>query len=136
VDLEAAEAELECQRQGFARQQAMHPLNYDDDACKGAPSGLCFPGMAYNMAAAACRLEDISNTLDPKINERLNEAKQLLRVALEQQTESLASWHRATLSWPSQTMATTNRGLSNADIQQAAGSGSDTFGYSFDQPWT
>jgi hypothetical protein len=91
VDLEAAEAELKCQRQGFARQQATHPLNYDDDACKGAPSGLCFPGMAYNMAAAACRLEDISNTLDPKINERLNEAKQLLRVALEQQTESLAS---------------------------------------------
>jgi hypothetical protein len=36
------------------------------------------------MAAAGCRLEDISNTPDPKTNELLNEAKQLLHVALMQ----------------------------------------------------
>jgi hypothetical protein len=36
------------------------------------------------MAAVACRLEDISNTLDPKTNEQLNEEKRLLHVTLEQ----------------------------------------------------
>jgi hypothetical protein len=36
------------------------------------------------MAAAACRLEDISDTPDPKTNERLNEVKWILHVALEQ----------------------------------------------------
>jgi hypothetical protein len=36
------------------------------------------------MVATACRLEDISDTPDPKTNEWLNEAKRLLRVALEQ----------------------------------------------------
>jgi hypothetical protein len=38
---------------------------------------------AYNMAAAACRLEDISNTPDPKTNKRLHKMKRLLHVALE-----------------------------------------------------
>ena len=40
--------------------------------------------MAYNMASTASRLEDISDTPDPKTNERLNESKQLLRVTLKQ----------------------------------------------------
>jgi hypothetical protein len=53
----------------------MHPLGDDDDAYMGAPSGLCFPRVVYNMAAAACRLEDISNTLDSRTNKRLNKAK-------------------------------------------------------------
>ena len=42
-----------------------------------------FPRAAYNMAGAACQLEDISNMPDPKTNERLHEAKRLLHVALE-----------------------------------------------------
>ena len=49
----------------------------------GAPSGLCFPHAAYNMAAATCRVEDIFDTPDPKTNEWLNEVKWLLHVALE-----------------------------------------------------
>jgi hypothetical protein len=36
------------------------------------PSTLRFPWAAYNMVAAACRLEDISNTPDPKTNEQLH----------------------------------------------------------------
>ena len=62
----------------------MRPLGDDDDARMGTPSGLCFRHMVYNMAAAACRLEDISDMPDPKTNERLNEAKRLLHVDLEQ----------------------------------------------------
>ena len=50
----------------------MHPLSDYDDACTGAPSGLCFPHAVYNMATAAYHLEDITDTLDPKTNERLN----------------------------------------------------------------
>jgi hypothetical protein len=50
------------------------------------------------MAAATCCLEDIFNTPDAKTNEQLNEAKQLLRIALEQQAESLASRRHAVLS--------------------------------------
>ena len=65
-------------------QQATHPVGDNDDAHIGAPSGIYFPHTAYNMATAAYRLEDISNTLDPKTNERLNEAKWLLRVTLEE----------------------------------------------------
>ena len=49
----------------------------------GAPSGLCFPRAAYNMAVVAYRLEDISNMPDPKTKERLNEVKWVLHVALE-----------------------------------------------------
>jgi len=64
-----------------------------------APSGLYFPRAAYNMADTTCRLEDIFDTSDPKTNERLNRAKRLLRIALEQQLESLASQRRAMLSW-------------------------------------
>jgi len=59
VDLEATEAEPERQRQELARQQAAHPPIDDDGARTGAPSMLRFPRTAYNMAAAACRLEDI-----------------------------------------------------------------------------
>jgi hypothetical protein len=33
------------------------------------PSGLLFPRVAYNMAAAACPLEDIFDTPDLKTNE-------------------------------------------------------------------
>ena len=50
------------------------------------------------MAATACRLEDISDTPDPKTNEQLNEAKRLLYVSLELQAKSLASRHHAMLS--------------------------------------
>ena len=76
----------------------MHSLGDDDDARTGAPSSLFFPYVAYNMVAAACRLEDISNTLDIKTNERLNEAKRLFCVALEQHDESSASRRLAVLS--------------------------------------
>jgi hypothetical protein len=50
----------------------------------GAPSGLCFPHVTYNMAATAYHLEDISDMPDVRTNERSNEAKRLLRVTLEQ----------------------------------------------------
>jgi hypothetical protein len=97
VDLEAVEVELERQRQDFARQQTIHPLGDDNDARTGDPSGLCFPHAVYNMAAVACLLEDISDTSNPKANKWLNEAKQLLRVALEQQAESSSSRCHAAL---------------------------------------
>jgi hypothetical protein len=82
--MEAVEVEPEHQRPDFARQQVMQPLNNDDDDRTGAPSTLRFPRAAYNMAVTTYRLEDISDMLDPKTNERLHEAKRLLRVALEQ----------------------------------------------------
>jgi hypothetical protein len=69
VDLEAIEVELECQRQDFARQQAAQPPINDDNAYTGAPSTLRFPRAAYNMAAIAYRLEDISDMPDLKTNE-------------------------------------------------------------------
>ena len=53
------------------------------------------------MATTTCCLEDIYETLDPKTNERLNKAKRLLHVALEQQAESSASQRHAMLSRPS-----------------------------------
>ena len=84
LDLEAAEAELERQRQDLAWQQAMHPLGDDADVRTGAPSELYFHRTVYNMVATAYRLEDISNMPDPKTNERLNEVKRPLCVALEQ----------------------------------------------------
>ena len=71
-------------------QQASHPLD-DGDTRSGAPSGLCFPHVVYNMVADACCMEDISDMPDSKTNERLNEAKWLLCVTLEQQVESSAS---------------------------------------------
>jgi hypothetical protein len=64
----------------------------------GAPSGLYFPRAVYNMAIATCHQEDISDTSDPKTNEWLNEMKRLLRIALKQQAEILASQHHAMLS--------------------------------------
>jgi hypothetical protein len=81
--MEAAEAELERQRQDFVRQQTMHPLGDDDDARTRAPNGLCFPHVVYNMAATACYLEDISDMPDLKTNKWLKEAKRLLCVTLE-----------------------------------------------------
>jgi hypothetical protein len=44
---------------------------------------LRFPRAAYNMAAVACRLEDIYDMPDPKTSEHLHEAKRLLRVIPE-----------------------------------------------------
>ena len=64
-------------------EQAVHPLDDDDDACMRVPNGFCFPHMVYNMAVAPCRLEDISDMLDLKTNERLNEAKRLHHAAFE-----------------------------------------------------
>ena len=64
--MEATEAELERQRWDLAQQQAAQALGNDDDAHMGAPSSLCFPHAAYNMAAVACCLEDISDKLNPK----------------------------------------------------------------------
>jgi hypothetical protein len=52
----------------------MQPLG-NDDARTGAPSTLRFPQAAYNMAATANRLEDISDTQDSKTNEQLHEAR-------------------------------------------------------------
>jgi hypothetical protein len=60
------------------------------------------------MSAAACRLEDISDMMDTKTNERLNEVKRLLCVALKQQAESSASQHCVALSRSSQATATPN----------------------------
>jgi hypothetical protein len=60
------------------------------------------------MVVAACRLEDISDTSDPKTNEWLNEAKRLLRITLKKQAESLASRCRGVLSLLSQTTAIAN----------------------------
>jgi len=68
------------------------------------PSTLLFPHVAYNTVAAACRLGDISDTPDPKNNERLHEARRLLHIALEQQAESSGSRHRAAASRLSQPM--------------------------------
>ena len=62
----------------------MCPLGDDNVARMGAPSGLRFPHVAYNMAGAAYHLEDTSDTPNLKTNERLNKAKRLLRIALEQ----------------------------------------------------
>ena len=106
--MEATEVEIKRQRQDFVRQETTHPLGDDDDAHTGAPSGLCFPRVVYNMVATACRLEDISDTLDLKTNEWLNKAKQLFHGTLKQQAKSSASWHRTVLSRPSQMMATPN----------------------------
>jgi hypothetical protein len=61
----------------------MQPPINEDDACTGAPSTLRFPREAYNMAAATYRLEDISDTPDPKTNKWLHEARWLFHVALE-----------------------------------------------------
>ena len=61
----------------------MHPQGDDNDTRTGAPSNICFPRTAYNMAAIACRLEYISIMPDLKTNERQNEVKWLLHVALE-----------------------------------------------------
>ena len=91
----------------------MHPLSDGDDTHMGAPSGLCFPHVSYNMAATAYRLEDIFDTLDPKTNEWLSEAKQLLCVTLEQQAKSSASQCHTTLSRPSPMTTTPNRDCSD-----------------------
>ena len=101
----------------------------------GAPNGLYFPHAMYNMAATRC-LKDISDTPHPKTNERLNEVRRLLRIALEKQAESSASRCHATLSWPSQMMATPNGDHSDAHAPHAGGSSGNTFGNSFDRPQT
>jgi hypothetical protein len=44
---------------------------------------LCFPREAYNMAATTNRLEDISDTPDPKTNKWLHEERWLFHVTLE-----------------------------------------------------
>jgi hypothetical protein len=136
VDLEAAEAELECQRWDFVWQQATHPLDNDDNACTGAPSGLCFSHVAYNMAAIACHLEDISNTSNLKTNEWLNEVRWLFRVALEQQVESSTSQRHAAFSRPSQTMTIVNGDYSDAHAPLAGRSSGDTSGNTSNRRWT
>ena len=50
----------------------------------GAPSSLCFSHAVHNMVTAGYCLEDISDMLDLKNKEWLNEAKRLLRIALNQ----------------------------------------------------
>jgi hypothetical protein len=44
---------------------------------------LRFPHVAYSMAAAACRLEDIFDMPDPMTNEWLHKARQLLCITLK-----------------------------------------------------
>lgn len=58
-----------------------------------APDMLCFPQAAYNMAATVCRLSDISDTPEPRTNEKLLEARWVLHFTLEQQAKSSASRH-------------------------------------------
>jgi hypothetical protein len=104
----------------------MQTLGNDDNTCTGAPSTLCFPRADYNMLATPCQLEDISDTLDPKTNEHLHEAKRILHVALEQQAESFASQCLATLSRMSQPMTTTNRDRSDAHAPPMGKSSGDS----------
>lgn len=59
ADLDVAQIKLERRREEM--EQHLAALR-DDDNCAGAPSVMCFPSAAYNMAAAACRLGDISHT--------------------------------------------------------------------------
>jgi hypothetical protein len=99
----------------------MYPLSDDDDARTRAPSGLCFPHVAYNMAAVACSLEDISDMPDSKMNEWLNKAKWLLRVAHEQQVKSSASQCHAVFSRSSQMIATPNGDYFDAHTPQVGG---------------
>ena len=47
--------------------------------------------MVYNKAATTCRLEDIFDTPNLKTNKRLNKAKWLLHVTIEQQDKSSAA---------------------------------------------
>ena len=133
MDLEATEAEIEHQRQDLAWQQATQPPRNDDDARTAAPSTLRFPRAAYNMAAAACQLEDIFDTSDPKTNEWLHEARQLLYVTLEQQAKSSASRHRAR---PSQPMTIANGDRSDAHTLPIGRSGGDSSSSNSDRPWT
>jgi hypothetical protein len=94
---------------------------------------LRLPRVAYNMAAAACRLEDISDTPDPKTNERLHEAKQLLHIALEQQAESSVPWHRVATSRLFQPMPTVNRDYSDTHAPPTGGDSDDASGNNFDR---
>lgn len=57
----------------MVEQRQTTPHNNDDRT--GAPSVLRFPHMAYNMAAVAYHLGDITNMLDSWTNERLHEAR-------------------------------------------------------------
>jgi hypothetical protein len=84
------------------------------------------------MAVVACHLEDIFDTPDSKTNERLNEAKWLLHVALKQQAESSTSWCRVALSWLSHMTATPNGDRSDAHTPQVVESSSDTSSNSSD----
>ena len=136
VDLENAEAELECQRQDFAWQQAKQPLDNDDAARTGAPSTLRLPHEAYSMAAATCRLEDVSNTPNLKTNKRLHEVKQLIHVALEQSAKSSASQHCVVFCRLSQPTTTTNRKRSNTHALPMGRSGGNSFGSSSGHLWT
>jgi hypothetical protein len=90
--------------------------------------------VAYNMVAAACWLEHISNTLDLKTNKRLHEARQLLHVTIEQQTKSSASWCHAMPSRPSQPTTTINGDRSDAHHLPVAMSGGDSSSSSSDRP--
>lgn len=62
---------------------------------------MSFPRAEYNMTAATCNLDDISDTPDPRTNKKLLEAQRLLHIALEQQAESSASHRYNTTSRPS-----------------------------------
>ena len=85
MDLEATEAELERQNQDLAWQQATQPPATATMPARELPAPYASPPRAaYNMAAAAAyRLEDISDTSDPKTDEGLHEVRRLLHVALE-----------------------------------------------------
>jgi hypothetical protein len=84
------------------------------------------------MAAAVYWLEDIFDMPDSKTNERLHEARRLLRVALEQQAESFASRHRAGLSKSSQPTTTANGDRSDVRAPPVVGSSGDSSGSSSD----
>jgi hypothetical protein len=86
------------------------------------------------MVVVACLLEHISDTLDPKTNERLHEARQLLHVAIEQQTKSSASRCHAMPSRPSQPTTTINGDRSDAHHLPVAMSGGDSSSSSSDRP--
>jgi hypothetical protein len=82
------------------------------------------------MATATYRLEDISDTSDPKTNEHLHNAKQLLRVALKQQAKSSTSRSHTTFSRPSQPTTIANRDRSDTHALLMGASSGDSSGSS------
>ena len=66
ADMLAARMDLVTKRLENCEKMSAQETLQAMDAHMGVPSTLRFPQVAYNMAFAACRLEDIFGTLDPE----------------------------------------------------------------------